>query len=365
MSNSSDLIDCDRHTYNLMAGVFTNPSSVLEYEFVQSRKESCIKHVDTYSFVSSIQQVVANMINCMHNSGVTDIEPVRCIDTDGRNAKFYIKSKSVLLTATPPGHTTTIDFFDQKHGIWRFDIVGSPDFVYAIKTHIETSYINKQSPTVRWHYMGSHGEDYRDISLSPEDRKDPRDSFYPWLESGVENYLNQYTNSSAPILLMAGAPGTGKTSLLRHFMFRYQKMGYRAHITYDERILNGDQLFIDVITGNRPSILIVEDADVLLTSRESDANKMISRFLNVSDGLIPLHNKKIVFTTNLTDFQRIDSALTRPGRCFDFMHCRKLSASETSIATADIGVTDPGCESTLAEIFNQKKNIDLPRIGFI
>jgi ATP-dependent 26S proteasome regulatory subunit len=42
----------------------------------------------------------------------------------------------------------------------------------------------------------------------------------------------------------------------------------------------------------------------------------MSRFLNISDGLIKLPNKKLVFTTNVTNFENIDSALLRPGRCF-------------------------------------------------
>jgi len=356
----------EEYKYNaMMTGLFGRPSDVIEHQYVQSRVNSCVKHVETYSFSSSVQAALLVVASCMQNAGIRSVKPVKCTDTDGRLTRFYFESQSALVFMTLPTYSTKIDFFAELHGIWRFDIIGSPDFVYAIKTYLDTNYVETQTPTVRWHFSGPHGAEHRDIGLSSRDRKDPMDSFYPWLPDGVDAYLNRYTSSSSPILLMAGDAGTGKTSLLRHFMFRYQKMGYRAHITYDERILGSDQLFVEVITSKRPSILIVEDADVLLTSRESDANKLISRFLNVSDGLIPLHNKKIVFTTNLTDFQRIDTALTRPGRCFDFMHCRRLSAAEASRVAKDIGVPDPGCESSLAEIFNQKKNIEPPRIGFL
>lgn len=353
------------YNYNLMGGVFGRPSEVLEHEFAQKLTQACIKDTSTFSFQSSLQSVLMNTYKLILDAGVVSAKAWKVIDTGCRSPMFYVSSNTCMVLVTSPSSSSKIDFFGNQLGVWQFDVLGLPDIVYAIKTHLIKTYEQEQTPTVRWHYQTAHGATYQDISLTPEDRKDPRDSFYPWLEGGVESYLERYTKSSAPILLMAGPPGTGKTSLLRHFMFRYQTMGYRAHISYDERILDSDSMFVEFITSKRPSILVVEDADILLTSRESDMNKMISRFLNVADGLIPLHNKKIVFTTNLNDFQRIDTAMTRPGRCFDFMHCRALTADEAAVVAAEIGVPAPGGEATLAEIFNQKKNVERPRLGFL
>jgi len=113
-------------------------------------------------------------------------------------------------------------------------------------------------------------------------------------------------------------------------------------------------------------VLIVEDADVLLSSRERAGNKIISRFLNVSDGLLQFAHKKIIFTTNLNDFSTVDPALLRPGRCFGNIHARSLTHAEATIACAAIGRDMPSedkQEYTLAELYNSREHVTRSR-GF-
>ena len=345
--------------------VFNAPSGVLKHEFISSldKKVRVVKSSFTFSFKLSFKDVLNRTLETCHDF-FNDAE-FKPIDTESATMTSYIQADNVLLIiASPRSMDQELNYDESQSGSWRFELIGVYYAVNAISEKLKTIFNEICVPHVRWHFVGEHGTDFKDINIELSEKKNIKDSFYPWLENGIESYLNSFISSKQSILLMAGAAGTGKTSLLRHFLFRYQNLGYLAHITYDERIMQTDSTFIEFITENNPSIMIIEDADILLTSRESDANKLMARFLNVSDGLIPLNNKKIVFTTNMTDFQRIDSALIRPGRCFDFMKCRELSAEEAAIAAADIGAPAPGRACTLAELFNNKKNIELPRMGF-
>jgi hypothetical protein len=354
-------------SYN-STGVFNHPSGILKHEFVSSKTKEVrvIESTFTFSFAMSVKEVLDTIYSlCAEFFPSTQFKPT---DMESSSASLYLISDNMLLIITSPRPTDSeLEYDVPQSGSWKFELIGVDDYkdqINVISKLLKNTFKNISVPNVRWHFYGQHGADYKDINLEISEKKQIKDSFYPWLKNGIESYLNEYISSKASILLMAGEAGTGKTSLLRHFLFRYQNLGYRAHITYDERVIQSDSTFIDFITENNPSILIVEDSDVLLTSRESDANKLIARFLNVSDGLIPLTNKKIVFTTNITDFRRIDSALVRPGRCFDFMRCRQLTVDEAALAAADVGIQPPNSSCTLAELFNNKKNMELPKIGF-
>jgi ATP-dependent 26S proteasome regulatory subunit len=88
-------------------------------------------------------------------------------------------------------------------------------------------------------------------------------------------------------------------------------------------------------------------------AKREDGNTMMHRFLNVSDGLISAQDKKMVFSTNLPSVKDIDSALLRPGRCFDVVEFRPLTRKEALLITEELGLSLPdGAEFTLAELFN-------------
>jgi len=187
-----------------------------------------------------------------------------------------------------------------------------------------------------------------------EVKQKPFTEMYPFLqEETLEEYYERFSNSNASILLLKGPPGTGKTTFIRGLLHHLKK---DALLSYDEAILKSDNFLNLFIKKDDIDYLIFEDADAYLSSRET-GNRTMFKFLNAGDGLISSSKKKIVFTTNLENLSDIDSALIRPGRCFDILEFRPLTKQEALVVTEKQGVDAdfPEQQFTIAEIFNSQK----------
>lgn len=260
---------------------------------------------------------------------------------------------------------------------YKIDITAAPKVLDEVIALINADFLNKCLPVIKWWFIGRHGDDTREFYLPPTKEQILKE-YYPYLDD-PEQYLEDYMRSKESVLLIEGPPGTGKTTLLRHLITKYK---LSAHVIYDERLMDRDGPFQSFLFGDgdgRPAltenpefaggdIMIVEDADAILASRERDGNRLMARFLNISDGLIKVPNKKMVFTTNVIDFQKVDDALIRPGRCFGIMHTRLLNFTEAQAAAKAGGlkapVKKPDPIYSLAELFNEGKTTEIRKVGF-
>jgi ATP-dependent 26S proteasome regulatory subunit len=127
--------------------------------------------------------------------------------------------------------------------------------------------------------------------------------------------------------------------------------------------LNSDRIFANFIDSDETNILVLEDSDVLLSSREN-GNNMMHRFLNLGDGLISASNKKIIFSTNLPSIRDIDSALLRPGRCYDVCRFGLLNREQAELIRGG-EIKKEGDKFTLAEIFHDGSSYEVEPMRFV
>lgn len=152
------------------------------------------------------------------------------------------------------------------------------------------------------------------------------------------------------------------TGFIRYLM---SKMGKKAYLTYNHDLFKNDEMFAQFVSSTSSGAFIIEDADVLLKSRES-GNELMQKFLQLGEGVIKLNGKKLIFSTNLPSTKDIDEALLRKGRCHDVLEFRPMTFDEANIACKDLKL-EPLTENReykLTEIFNRGKVKKQKSVGF-
>jgi molybdopterin-guanine dinucleotide biosynthesis protein len=225
------------------------------------------------------------------------------------------------------------------------------------------THFRKAENMIEWVYNARGEEISVPLNYRPAIR-----AAYPWVDASypvLTDYIDEYIDSDASVLILIGPPGTGKTTFIKNLIHRSKA---NAKVAYDPAVMMQDGFFAGFI-GDETRFLIMEDADEFLKTR-TEGNTMMHKFLNVSDGLISASDKKLVFSTNLPNVGDIDEALMRPGRCFDVLQFRELTRAEAKAVLAEVGVQrelPDGDKISLAEVFSAQpsgKTFTRRKIGF-
>ena len=186
-----------------------------------------------------------------------------------------------------------------------------------------------------------------------------------------KHIIDSLKEGGTSLCLFHGDPGCGKTHYIRYLIAELCKEKKKVIYFPNEHIhFLSDPSFLHFFKDHKKSIIVIEDAEEILTSRElSLSNRGISNLLNLTDGLMgDFLELKFVCTFN-TAIDKIDKALLRKGRITTNYKFEKLSIDKANKLLEKLEKEHKTTEAmTLAEIYNleQKDNSEKKerKIGF-
>jgi ATPase family protein associated with various cellular activities (AAA) len=172
----------------------------------------------------------------------------------------------------------------------------------------------------------------------------------------LESVLESIKSDKSGLILFTGCPGAGKSSLIKYIAQSNEDLKFIFLNNQNIKILS-DPTFTDFCINNlKESIIIIEDAELALASRDNSKSYDISTILNLTDGILgDILNLKIIATLNVTD--KIDEALLRKGRLICKSDFGKISAKQANNLAKSLGKSVEFKEDiALCEVYNTENN---------
>lgn len=175
-----------------------------------------------------------------------------------------------------------------------------------------------------------------------------------------EEIVEFLESDDSGLCILYGAPGTGKTSYIRHLMHNCKDVDFMILNTSCFDAIN-DSSFVNMIINNKDAVVILEDCEDLMIERNTGGNSRIATLLNLSDGILgDALRLKFICTFN-SKISKIDSAVLRKGRTHVKYEFKPLCKEKARALAEEIGHTLPAKKGnegyTLAEIYYSDNNL--------
>lgn len=191
----------------------------------------------------------------------------------------------------------------------------------------------------------------RDFELPEQRRRDILPFYNDDLPPVHERILTGLAGASTGLAVLRGAPGTGKTTYIRHLSgCTDRKMIY---VPQEMASWLSKPDAISFLLEHSGSVLVLEDAEDALRPR-SRGGGAVSTILNITDGLLAdCLNLQVICTVN-AKASELDEALLRPGRLVASYEFRPLARARAAALAAAHSLEPPDRDVTLAELFAAK-----------
>lgn len=184
-------------------------------------------------------------------------------------------------------------------------------------------------------------------------------SFYPFIEGGADNLIEEFYESRSNLMIFTGIHGSGKSSLYR-CMLNFNTEGKFFVIDNPGIYKNPDQLslvldYLRTAASDSQVTVALEEIDPFVKEKNLD-NVLLPRLLSIAAGVVS-SNIKFVIMANVPTQDHYAEELTRDGRTFAAINFRDLSPQEANTARVDFGLEPLEFEDrvTLATALNTKK----------
>lgn len=262
---------------------------------------------------------------------------------------------------------------DKKPKLFTLDVYFKPGAPIPIADFEPFLYEEKLENIIHAIFRDEHGG----VRFEPFETELPKafsvDGYYPeGFNQFNERMIESLKMNEAGLYLLHGDPGTGKTTYIKYLASQTDRDMIYLPVALIDSL--SDPSFLPILLKKKHSILVIEDAEKALLSRDGGpASSLVSSILNLTDGIMGnVFNISIIATYN-SPRQDIDKALLRKGRIKGEYKFAKLPVKQCQKILDDNKIKFTATEPmTLAEIFNtdsddvivSKELVEEKRMGF-
>lgn len=241
-------------------------------------------------------------------------------------------------------------------GIVELLKTNKPKYKTAVKERKDkTFYTISSSP---------HGFELEDLNIKAEHAGDMVfDNYNDDFVEADEVIKHSIDSDKKGLILLHGIPGSGKTSYIKHLITGSSKRKIVYVPTHLTAAIASPNFISFVKSELSNSVLVIEDAEQVLLSRESPESykEAVSNILNMTDGILADALNILIICTFNTDMENLDKALLRKGRMLLQYKFDELNKEKADLLCEKLYGKKVGKSMPLSEIYNLDYDLIKPK----